>query len=329
MSALDTALIRALRSAEVHLPAGEIAGLLHSTPGAVTAGVAGLREAGFEIEDRPGLGLRLLASPDRLIADDLRARLGPSRFIRDLLVFEETDSTNERAAHLGRGGARGGVAIFAERQTAGRGRFGRRWESAAHLGVWFSILLRPTLPLAQWPRLTTWAAVALAHAIEAALPVRATIKWPNDVLIDGRKVAGILIETGVDQSNEPFAVVGIGVNVNHESEHFPEDLRDRATSLRLAARREVPRPAFATTALRELETWFARIDSAFPDILAEASRRSSLLGNWIAVRAGDGVIEGLAETLDDGGQLLMRTADGTLHTLGAGEVTVLPRDSAK
>ena len=137
MSAIDAALIRALRAAEVHLPAGEIATLLRSTPAAVIASLAGLREAGFEIEDRPGLGIRLLASPDRLIADDVRARLGPTRFIRDVLVFEETDSTNERATQLGRSGALGGLAIFAERQTAGRGRFGRKWESAAHLGCGF------------------------------------------------------------------------------------------------------------------------------------------------------------------------------------------------
>ena len=324
MSALDTALIRALRAAAVHLPAGEIATLLHSTASAITASVTGLREAGFDIEDRPALGFRLIASPDRLIADDVLARLGPTRFIRDVLVFEETDSTNERAADLGRSGARGGIAIFAERQTAGRGRFGRRWESAAHLGLWFSLLLRPALPLALWPRLTTWAAVALAHAIEATLPVRATIKWPNDVLIDGRKVAGILIETGVDHAGEQFAVVGIGVNVNHEAEHFPEELRPVATSLRLAARREVHRPAFATTALRELEAWSARLGGDFTSIVAEATRRSSLLGQRIAVHAGGSVIEGIAEALDDGGQLLMREAGGTLRTLGAGEVTLRP-----
>ena len=322
MSALDTALIRALRAAEVHLPAGEIAALLHTTRELVNARVAELRDAGFAIEDRPGLGYRLLASPDRLIADDLHARLGPSRFIRDLIALEETDSTNERAAHLGRGGARGGVAIFAERQTAGRGRFGRRWESAAHLGLWFSLLLRPALPLAQWPRLTTWAAVALAEAIEATVPVRAAIKWPNDLLLDERKAAGILIETGVDYAGDHFAVVGLGVNANHEAEHFPDELRARATSLRLAARRAVDRPAFAIAVLRALENWSAKIDADFPAILAEATRRSSVLGRWIELHSGETTIAGVAEALDEGGQLLVRTADGQRHTLGAGEVTL-------
>jgi BirA family biotin operon repressor/biotin-[acetyl-CoA-carboxylase] ligase len=323
MSAFDTALIRALRSATVHLPAGEIASLLHSTREAVTAGVAGLREAGFDIDERPGLGFRLLASPDRLIADDLRARLGSSRLIRDIIVFEETDSTNERAAQLGRGGALGGVAIFAEQQTAGRGRFGRRWESAMGLGLWFSLLLRPTLPLAHWPRLTTWTAVALAHAIESLLPVRCEIKWPNDVQLGGRKVAGVLIETGIDPAGEAFAVVGIGLNVNHEAEHFPDELRDRATSLRLAARREVNRPALAVELLRALESWHGNLERDFSAIVAEATNRGTLLGRRIAVCAGTVTTEGTAEALDADGQLLLRTSDGILHTIGAGEATVV------
>ena len=243
--------------------------------------------------------------------------------MREIIVFEKTDSTNERAAQLGRGGARGGVAIFAERQTAGRGRFGRRWESESGLGLWFSLLLRPALPLALWPRLTTATAVALAHAIEATLPLRCAIKWPNDVQIGDRKVAGILIETGVDPAGEPFAVVGLGVNVNHEAENFPDELRARATSLRLAARREVSRPALAVAVLHALEAWHTRAVDDFPTILAEATRRSSLLGQWIAVRAGDTEIAGTAEVLDADGQLLLRGADGTLQTLRAGEVTVL------
>jgi len=323
MSAFDTALIRALRSATVHLPAGEIASLLHSTREAVTASVAGLREAGFNIDERPGLGFRLLASPDRLMSDDLRARLGSSRLIREIIVFEETDSTNERAAQIGRGGSLGGVAIFAEQQTAGRGRFGRRWESAMGLGLWFSLLLRPALSLAQWPRLTTWTAVALAHAIESLFPMRCEIKWPNDVQIGGRKVAGVLIETGIDPTGEAFAVVGIGLNVNHEAEHFSDELRDRATSLRLAARRELSRPAVAIEVLQALETWHGKLEHDFPAIVAEATHRGCLLGRRIAVRAGTVCTEGIAEALDADGQLLLRTADGMLHTIGAGEATVL------
>jgi BirA family transcriptional regulator, biotin operon repressor / biotin---[acetyl-CoA-carboxylase] ligase len=323
MSALDAALIKTLRSTSVHLPGGELAALLRTDRETVVARVAELRDAGFEIDERPGLGYRLVASPDRLIADDLRARLGLSRFVRDLIVFGEVDSTNERAAQLGRGGALGGLVIFAERQTAGRGRFGRRWESAAHLGLWFSILLRPTLPQPLWPRLTTWAAAAVANGLQSALSVDLRIKWPNDLQIDGRKLSGILSETGVDHRGEPFAVVGIGVNVNHTEENFPNDLCARATSLRMVVGREVNRPALAVAVLHALATWAEKLEEEFEEIVAEATRRSSLLGRWIEVRAGDEVLAGVAEGLDAEGQLLLRSDDGRCHSLAAGEVTVL------
>ena len=171
MTPLDARLLRALREARVHLPAGDLAAQLAESAAVIRTRLAALGEAGFEIEDHPGLGLRFLAAPDRLIADDLTARLGPCPLIREILVFAETDSTNELATQLGRQGTPGGLAIFAEHQTAGRGRFGRRWASASHRGLWFSLLLRPALPQAQWARLTTWAAVSVAAAIEESIGV--------------------------------------------------------------------------------------------------------------------------------------------------------------
>ena len=221
MSALDTRILTALRASEVHLPATDLAGQLAAPLTAIEARLAELRGAGFEIEERPGLGFRLLRSPDRLIADDLLARLGPCALVRDIVVFNETSSTNDHATLRGRQGAAGGLVIFAERQTAGRGRFGRPWASASHRGLWFSLLLRPALPVSAWPRLTTWAAVSLAAAIEDSLGLAAAIKWPNDIYLGGRKVAGILAESGTDSAGQPFAVVGIGVNVNHEAGDFP------------------------------------------------------------------------------------------------------------
>ena len=325
MSTLDAALLGALRRSQVHFPRTELAALLRTDAATVTARIDGLRAAGFEIDERPGLGYRLVSSPDRIIADDLLARLGPSAFIRDVLVFAGTDSTNQRAIELGTNGAPGGVAIFAERQTAGRGRFGRRWESAAHLGLWFSVLLRPDLPIESWSRLTTWVAVVVAGAIETATGLSVAVKWPNDLEIAGRKLAGILIEMQSDRSGGHFAVAGIGVNVNHATEDFPEELRERATSLRLATRRSVDRAALATAILRAMDEHAADLhDAGFPALLAEATRRSSLLGKQIAVQAATHRIEGRAEALAPDGRLMIRLADSTVETVGAGEATLLP-----
>jgi BirA family transcriptional regulator, biotin operon repressor / biotin---[acetyl-CoA-carboxylase] ligase len=323
VSALDTALLAALRNSPVHLPGGELASTLHTTRNIVAERIAELRSAGFEIDERPGLGYRLVAAPDRLIADDLRERLGASRFIRDILVFAETDSTNERALQLGAAGALGGLAIFAEKQTAGRGRFGRRWESASHLGLWFTVLVRPDLPLVQWTRLTTWSAVTLAEAIEENTGLAVQIKWPNDLEVGGRKVAGVLIETATDHAGCPFGVIGVGLNVNHTQEDFPENLN--ATSLGMASRRTVDRPALAAAILRGFSAAQQRLGDAFPDVVAFARRRSSLLGRSVEIQAGGTRLEGVAEDLGEDGRLLIRLPDGRIEPVTAGEASVIQK----
>jgi BirA family biotin operon repressor/biotin-[acetyl-CoA-carboxylase] ligase len=323
MNTLGVQLISALRNTQVHLPGGELAALLRVSPQTVASHVRELCEAGYEIENRPGLGYRLLRTPDRLIADDLKSRLGHLSSVRDVIVFEETDSTNEQASKMAEAGAPSGLAIFAERQTAGRGRFGRRWDSASHLGLWFSLLLRPMLPMAHWPRLTTWAAVAMADAIEQATGLAVQIKWPNDLQSHGRKLAGILIETGSDRAGSYFAVVGVGVNVNHGTEDFPEELRDFATSLRIETRRTLDRSAMAVAILRTFHAWVDRLTDNFPLVIEAASRRSSLIGKTIAIQCVDNRVEGRAVGLDPDGKLLVEFPDGTTQAFGAGEASVM------
>ncbi len=322
MLSLDARLLSAFRAAPVHLPGADLAASVGVPLSVVEESIRKLREAGFDLELRPGYGYRLVSSPDRLIADDLSARLGECAGIREILVFEETASTNDAASQAGRRGAESGLAIFAEHQTAGRGRFGRRWESASHQGLWFSILLRPELPLALWTRLTTWAAVALACALEQHARAKVSIKWPNDCFVNGRKVAGILIEAGHSAHLPPFAVVGIGVNVNHQSCDFPEELARTATSLAIVNGQPVDRAALAVTILRELGQRLPTLTDGFADVVSDAERRNFLLGRWIQVQVADSTLEGIAECLDDQGQLLLRGKDGVCQPLNAGEVTL-------
>lgn len=314
----DARLLRVLREASVHLLPGDIAGLSLAE---VEAGLTRLQGSGFDIESKPGLGCRLLGSPDRIIADDLHSRLVDCSIAREILVFEETSSTNDVAASLGRQGHPGGLAIFAERQTAGRGRFGRRWVSAGHEGLWFSLLLRPEMPLAEWTRLTTWAGVAVAAAVGSA----ARIKWPNDVLVGGKKVAGILIESSTDAMGKTFAVVGIGVNVNQTE--FPAELADRATSLRLQSGRVMDRAGLAVAILGELERRFAQLTTDFPAILAEMKLKSAVLGQWVQLHSGTEIFEGLAEDLDSDGNILIRLDCGELRKMNAGEISTRPPQS--
>jgi BirA family biotin operon repressor/biotin-[acetyl-CoA-carboxylase] ligase len=319
---LDARLLRELRANSVHLLPGDFANALAVPRGQIAAALARLRGAGFDIEEKPGIGCRLLASPDRLIADDLHARLGDCVLACEILTFEETASTNDVAARLGREGRAGGLLVFAERQTAGRGRFGRRWDSAPHTGLWFSLLLRPAFATPLWVRLTTWAGVCAAAAIERATGLATQVKWPNDVLVGGKKIAGILTECSSDADGRMFAVVGIGVNVNHET--MPAEIADRAASLRQLAGRTLDRSALAEAIINELAVRLPEVDAHFDRILAESSRRSTILGKWIRLDAADISFEGRAENLDAEGNLLLRLADGSLRTMTAGEVSSQP-----
>jgi len=322
-NAIHTGILRALRGFAQHIPCVELAEQLHSTPQIIAEQIALLKAAGYDIEDHPHFGYRLVAAPDRLIADDLAGMLEGVNLARKILVYEKTGSTNDLASAMGRDGEAQGLVIFAETQTAGRGRLGRRWESDAHKGLWFSLLLRPGFSSASWTRLTTWAAVAIAEAIEGETARKTAIKWPNDIYIDGKKVVGILIEGHFDKSQEGFAVLGIGVNVNQD--HFPSDLEGKASSLKIATGNSLDRQKLAAAILRKLDALYAQLGNDFAYIVACADKRSFLNGKWIQAIAGEDVTEGMAERLDGQGGLVLRLVDGREATISTGEVTLIIR----
>jgi BirA family biotin operon repressor/biotin-[acetyl-CoA-carboxylase] ligase len=260
-----------------------------------------------------------------LSPDDILSRLPERRWIQRLLVFRSTASTNDLIAAMARGGAPAGIVVFAEEQTAGRGRLGRRWRSDPGLGLWFSLLLRPDMPLAQWPRLTLLIACAIARGIRqyaqeflpsSAAP-RIMLKWPNDLYASGRKLAGILVETSLGEA--PFAVAGIGLNVNHLS--FPAPLDATATSLRIETGSPLDRNALAAAILAALDQSLSLPPSPFQEILDWASSADCLRGRWVSATAGVITHEGVAQGLDSEGALLIRSAAGDLLRLTSGEVT--------
>jgi BirA family biotin operon repressor/biotin-[acetyl-CoA-carboxylase] ligase len=189
--------------------------------------------------------------PEQLVAEELQAAIGTALIGREIIVLEQTASTNDAILHVAKKNPRAGLVVFAEHQTAGRGQRGHRWESAAGQGLWFSILLRPGIDLASSPRLTAWAADAISTAIQNEFSLTPTIKLPNDVQIDGRKVAGVLVEMRAQEKAAHLVIVGIGVNVNQLD--FPEELRERAISLAMALGRQVDRQKFAGALLLELD----------------------------------------------------------------------------
>jgi BirA family biotin operon repressor/biotin-[acetyl-CoA-carboxylase] ligase len=189
---------------------------------------------------------------DRLIATELSAALQSYRIGNDIVVVEETESTNDLVWKAVERGVSEGFVIFAERQTKGRGQYGRRWESAPYLGLWFSVLLHPALTLAESPKLTVLLAEAVAATIAAETGCAPTIKWPNDIYLSGRKVAGVLVEGRTAADGSYVAVAGIGINVNQTIDDFPDELRATAGSLAMATDTKVSRAKLAIALLRKL-----------------------------------------------------------------------------
>ena len=198
---------------------------------------------------------------DRLIADELQADLGNALVGREVIVLQQTGSTNDAILEIAQD-SKEGLVLFAEQQTAGRGQRGNRWESPARKGLCFSILLRPKIDINESMGLTAWAAEAVADTIRKEFSLEPTIKLPNDIRIDRRKVAGVLVEMRAQDKAQHLAIIGVGINVNQSREDFPKELQSRAISLAMALDRQVDRQKFATALLRNLDRTYREIFGA-------------------------------------------------------------------
>ena len=315
----------ALRAAENGGVSGaELSQRLGFTRAAIWARVEELRKVGYEIEASPVLGYRLISAPDVLHADDLLARLGETKVIgRDIQVFAQTTSTNDVVEKLARDGVKEGAVVFAESQTKGRGRLGRNWTSPARKGLWFSILLRPNLRPQETTQLTVAAAAAVWRAIHAVTGLSPEIKWPNDILIGGKKVVGILTELSAEVDRVKHITLGIGVDVNLTANELPLELRKIATSLRIESGKTIERAELATQILRELDKDYSRVCSGkFAALADEWEGHCSTIGQQVTVGIGERRLRGRAEALDDDGALLLRTEHGRLERVIGGDVTL-------
>lgn len=292
---------------------------------AVWKHVNALRAQGYRIDALPARGYRLVEIPDRLRELELRPLLNTHELGTVLHWFEEVGSTNDVARQLAEEGAVHGEVVIAESQTAGRGRRGRPWVSPPRRNLYASIVLRPDLPPTRAPELTLVASVAMCQAIRQG-GVQASIKWPNDVLSRGKKLAGILTEMGSDMDQVQWIVLGLGVNVNVASEEFPPELREVATSLAIERGESVPRALFAAALLTALEEWLeVHASEGFAPVREAWRAMSDTLGREVRVRIGDEEIVGMAEDIDDAGALLVRTGAGLRRVLSGDVEFVRPR----
>jgi BirA family biotin operon repressor/biotin-[acetyl-CoA-carboxylase] ligase len=246
---------------------------------------------------------------------------------RRLDFHASTASTNLLAEELARAGAPDGTAVIADHQTAGRGRQGRSFFSPAGCGIYLSLLLRPRMSADQLQHHVFAAAIAVAESAASELPARVpiAIKWPNDVLVGGRKLSGINLPVLLEGERVIAAILGVGVNVNTRREQFPPELRESATSLRAEAGREINRAAFAERLLVALERWLDRLRAGDTESVLEAWRgRLAGIGQRVRI-AGPGVPkprEGIARGVDPAGALLLETEAGIERVL-AGDVNLI------
>jgi BirA family biotin operon repressor/biotin-[acetyl-CoA-carboxylase] ligase len=274
---------------------------------------------------------------DRLDIPNIQAHLTTQVFGRNLVVLTRTGSTNDVAKDLAAQGAPEGTVVVVEEQTAGRGRMGRRWLAPPGTCLLCSILFCPTLPPARTNRLTMLCSLAAADAVEQVAGLSVTLKWPNDLIVQSpisnlqspnwRKLAGVLTETGVAGERLEFAIVGIGINVNVGSEVLPT-LAPDATSILAEIGQEVDRVALLAALLAGVETRYKQLQvGASPH--AEWAARLATLGQRVEAKTSEGVLTGVAELIDEDGALLLRTPDGRLHRLLAGDVTLSHPENAR
>lgn len=323
--ALDQEILELLREEQWRTVSGqELSSALQVSRTAVWKHINSLRELGYRIEAIPSRGYRLLAAPDLLIPAEISAGLQSARIGRRLVCYRETGSTNEEAFKLAEKGAEEGTVVVADAQIRGKGRLGRHWESPAGVNLYCSVILRPPILPAKAPQLTFLSTVATARAVDATTSLRPTIKWPNDLLLSGKKVAGLLNEMSAETEKVNFIVLGIGVNLNMDREQFPDDLRHPATSLFLETGKPVRRLDFARALLEALDALYdSYLLNGYGPVRDEWLARSDFLGRRVRVTFQNKELQGTAEDIDEEGALLVRAPDSRLERVLAGDVTIL------
>ncbi len=318
-------ILKLLRSSKAGFVSGEeLAAKLGISRTMVWRHIKALEREGFGIEAVPSQGYRVTIVPDILRKNDIEQGFKKKIIGKSMHLLPQVASTNTLAMEMAAQGMAEGMVVIAETQTGGKGRLGRKWISPKG-NLYLSVILRPDIPLHKAPLITLMGAVATAMAIRKQCGVHAVIKWPNDILIAGKKAAGLLTEMSAEQDRIRHIVLGIGVNVNMEIEKLPAEVREYSTTLAVECGRKIDRLSLLRQLIRELDAWYQVFLAAEKDVLAEWKVLNVTTGNSVAVSGAGETFQGLAQGIDDEGRLIVEIADGTLRTVAAGDVSILKR----
>jgi BirA family biotin operon repressor/biotin-[acetyl-CoA-carboxylase] ligase len=319
---MDEEILRLLRKHPSTFLSGEtISRRLQVSRTAVWKKIGHLRSLGYEIEASTRAGYRLIRSPDLLTPSEVKPSLQTGWLGKKIHYFVSLDSTNSKAYELASRGAEEGEVVISESQEKGRGRLGRNWFSPPYLNLYASVILRPRIPPHRAPLITLMAAVATAEAIEQSTGLGPSIKWPNDILLRGRKVAGLLNEIKSETDRIDFVILGIGMNLNVDEKMFPQQIRPIATSLKRELGKTISRKEFLSNLLQELEAWYSVfLKEGGNSILRAWRNRAKIKGKRLKVTSFGKVISGTGVDVDSDGALILETRSGERMRIVAGDV---------
>jgi BirA family biotin operon repressor/biotin-[acetyl-CoA-carboxylase] ligase len=286
--------------------------------------IEALRRKGFQIDSAANRGYRLMKRPEQIVGIDIEVGLDTVVIGRSVIAYDCIPSTIDAATSLAAKNVEEGTVVVAESQSGGRGRLGRSWSSPPGSGIWTSIILRPLIPPRDAPKLTLLTAVAVASVLQEYYQIDARIKWPNDVIVGGRKICGALTELVAEQDAVKYAIVSFGLNVNQTPSRFPADVAYIATSMKIETGRRIERPEVLRKILRALDSLYATFKhDAGADILKRWREHSCTLGKRVTVRLREETVEGVARDLADDGSLIVESDAGLIRQISYGDVTIL------
>lgn len=279
-----------------------------------------LKRQGYVIDSVPSRGYHFISAPDELLPEEIAYGLKTQIMGQRIIYERATPSTQALAKALTSQGTAEGTIVVAETQSGGRGRVGRPW-SSPHGGIYFSIILRPDINPGEALRLPLLAGIAVAHAIKREINLEPRLKWPNDVLIDSKKVGGILTEMSAEMDRLDWVIIGIGLNVNTPHDSFPQEVEESAISLMEAAGREIPRVKLLQAILTEFESLYGSLaESGFEPLRQTWKDLSDTIGAKVVVTLPTGQVKGMAIDIDSDGALLLEKGNGDIERIVGGVV---------
>ena len=298
-----------------------LAELIGCSRTAVWKHIEELRKEGFELDAVRNKGYRILKTPEKITADEIRLGLTTMFMGRTIHYEDSVESTQKIALSLASEDAPEGTIIIAEEQLSGRGRMARKWHSPKYTGIWMSMILRPNIPLNNAPQLTLLAAVAIVQACEDMTDLILEIKWPNDILINGKKVTGILTELQAEADRIHSIIIGIGINVNQKKDDFPTEIRDIATSLFIEKGETVSRAELIKSILKHFEKLYTLyLDQGFLPIKLLWESYATSIGKYITARTLTNTIEGKALGITNDGVLKLEDQTGFIHHIYSADI---------